>query len=335
MSTSDIVTLEKLRSRVGRPFHFEMDKGRCIALDLTSGDYIWSGLIRHHSQVEKEEILALVCQLEGLKKLNLRRNLLGRLPEAFRGLTQLEELNLGSNRLGIIPPQLAGLKRLKYLHLGNNYITTVPEFVSELQELEYFTLHKNIRIKSVENLAGLKRLKHLNLHYLNLHRLPPFIYEFRSLVTLTLWNVREIKDEIANLTNLEFFSDCGCPGLRTLPDSLLKLRRLRMIRLFQNNLESLPENFGDLENLEELSLYQNKLVRLPDSFAKLQKLKKLNLAWNRFRSVPACLTDCAALEWLAVFENPLKHGEQVALPPQTTVLKVWPFTTSIREERVK
>ncbi len=108
-----------------------------------------------------------------------------------------------------------------------------------------------------------------------------------------------------------------------------------MIRLFQNNLESLPKNFGDLENLEELSLYQNQLVRLPDSFAKLRKLRKLNLAWNRFRSVPACLAQCAALEWLAVFENPLKHGEVVAVPSQTKVLKVWPFTTLAQEEGVK
>ncbi|MFN7139993.1 MAG: hypothetical protein ACK4UN_11725, partial [Limisphaerales bacterium] len=99
MSTSDIATLEKLQSRVARPVRFELNGERCIALDLTADDYIWSGLIRHHSNDEKQEILELVCRLKELKRLNLRRNKLGLLPESFSELTELEQLNLGSNHL--------------------------------------------------------------------------------------------------------------------------------------------------------------------------------------------------------------------------------------------
>src|SRR5690606_24549729 len=137
MNRSDTATLDRIQGRVGQPVQFEMDGGRCVALDLTSDQSIWSGVIRHRSQSDKNEIMDLVCRLTGLKRLNLRRNHLGVLPEAFSGLTELEELNLGSNCLGIIPPQLRALKKLRYLHLGNNELQQVPEFMPELQQLEY------------------------------------------------------------------------------------------------------------------------------------------------------------------------------------------------------
>src|SRR5687768_12589311 len=132
MNDSDTLILERLRARTGS-FAFQIEDGRCVALDLTSEDCFWGGLIRHHSVCEKQEILSLICRLTGLRRLNLRRNHLGQLPESFEQLQSLEHLNLGSNHLGQIPAQLRRLTRLKYLHLGNNNLSSVPAFVSELQ----------------------------------------------------------------------------------------------------------------------------------------------------------------------------------------------------------
>ena len=327
MSNSDTKLLRDLQQRVGRPFAFEMEGDRCVGLDLTSEDDPHHGLIRRHSFAEKQAILRQLCRLRNLRKLNLRRNKLGVLPPEFAELRELEVLILGSNCLGQVPPQIARLERLKSLHLGNNDIRELPPFMGGFAHLEYLALHKNLRLKSVSNLAGLTSLRHLNLHYLNLHRLPLFVCSFRRLVTLTVWNITQFPEELANLAGLEFFSDCGSPALRELPPALMQLKKMRMMRLFQNSLTTLPEEIGELEHLEQLSLYQNQLGRLPDSFGRLKKLRKLNLACNRFKQIPSCLSQCESLEWLALFENPIKPGETPPLPARAEVLRHWPFTT--------
>jgi len=325
MSDRDILTA--LQQNVGRPFAYTLEGDRCVALALTSETYRYHGLIRRHSAAEKREIMDLVSRLAGLRHLNLRRNKLCDLPRSFQDLRDLEHLNLGSNYLGKVPEQIRQFNRLKYLHLGNNDITELPPWMGEFAELEYLALHKHLKLKSVDTLAGQKSLKALNLYFVNLGPLPKFIYALTNLVTLTLWNISDLSDDISKLSNLEFFTDCGAPALRTLPDGFTNLKNLRMTRLFQNDLQRLPDNFGDLENLEQVSLYQNSLSQLPESMAQLKKLTKLNLGWNRFETLPPWLNQLTSLEWLAVFANPLPNGDPIAVRPSTRVVREWPFTT--------
>ena len=210
MNTSDLSTLKELRQKVGRTFHYTLEDERCVELNLTSDEYLYQGLIRHHSAAEKMDVLKLVSRLTGLKTLNLRRNKLFQLPPEFSNLRELEQLNLGSNYLGGVPVEISGFSRLKYLHLGNNDIAELPAFIGEFQNLEYLTLHKNLKLKSVQALASLHSLKALNLYFLNLGgRLPSFIYGFKKLVTLTLWNIKDLSDELTELQNLIENEDWG------------------------------------------------------------------------------------------------------------------------------
>jgi Leucine-rich repeat (LRR) protein len=325
---SDRDLLRELEKRVGRPFVHALEGDRCVEIDLTSADHVWQGLIRRHSAAEKLDIMQLISRLTGLRKLNLRRNKLGLLPEAFRELHDLEHLNLGSNYLGRVPEQIRGFRHLTYLHLGNNDITELPEWMGDFARLEYLALHKHLKLRSVDVLAGQADLRTLNLYFVNLGRgLPDFLYGLTKLVSLTIWRVDQLSDAVDRWVDLEFFTDCGAPGLQALPDGFTRLRKLRMTRLFQNGLESLPEDFGDLENLEQVSLYQNRLSRLPDSMARLEKLRKLNLGWNRFETLPPWLSRLASLEWLAVFANPLAGASPIPAPPTARVVREWPFTT--------
>src|SRR5262249_55220011 len=162
-----------------------------------------------------------------------------------------------------VPEVLRGFRRLQYLHLGNNDLSNVPSWLGECEQLEFLTLHKNLKLKSIDGLRGLRNLKSLNLYFLNLLTLPEVVYEFRTLTTLTLWTVNRFPHGLEPFQNLEFFSDCGGSGTRALPPDLTRLKRLRMVRLFQNNLEFLPEDMGDLQDLEQISVYQNQLSRLP------------------------------------------------------------------------
>jgi Leucine-rich repeat (LRR) protein len=327
MSTSDPEILRQIETKIGRSVRSEMEEDRCVALALTSEDYLYHGLIRHHTTAVKQKILQLICRLRELKRLDLRRNKVGQLPSEFSALTQLEHLNLGSNYLGGVPEQLRALQQLKFLHLGNNDIVEIPNFVGDFANLEVLALHKNVRLKSIAALAPLKQLCALNLYTINLHRLPEFVFEFADLQTLTVWNVTEFPDDLSRLRNLQFFTNCGALGLRSLPKGFTRLKKLRMSRLFQNSLETLPEDIGELGNLEQLSLYQNQLSSLPDSFANLQRLTKLNLGWNRFETVPRCLSRLRSLEWVGLFENPIQEPDAVPFGTQTRVLRYWPFST--------
>lgn len=324
---TDAEIVRSLEERVGRPFPYLMQNGRCVELSLCDDEALFHGLIRHHTQAAKLEMLRMISRLTELRKLNLRRNRLGVLPEEFNQLTKVEDLNLVSNYLGEFPRHIRGFSQLKRLALGNNDIAELPAWCNELQNLEYLALHKNMKIRSIAALRGLKRLRSLNLYFLNLHTLPEFVYEFRDLENLVLWNIKSFPDGIETLENLEFFTNCGAPSFRSMPKGFTRLRKLRMARLYQNNLEILPEDMGDLENLEQLSLYQNRLSTLPESMSRLKKLRKLNLGWNKFEALPDWLNDLKRLEWLGIFENPLKDANTIHSRPGLQIDRKWPFTT--------
>jgi len=324
---SDLKIIEILKEKVGCPFDLVMLDGQCVELSLGDENAPYYGLIRHQTSAAKLEILTLISSLTRLRKLNLRRNLLGKLPNEFEQLTELEDLSLGSNYLGVFPEQIRSFKHLKRLALSNNDLVELPSWCSELQNLESIALHKNLKLRSIAPLQDLKHLRSINLYFVNILTLPKFVYEFQALENLTLWNIKNFPDGLESLKNLKFFTNCGGPSVRSLPKGFTGLKKLRMARLYQNDLEALPEDLGDLENLEQISLYQNRLSRLPDSMAKLKRLTKLNLGWNQFSTLPDWINDLNDLEWLAIFENPLKQPDGIRSRPTLKIDREWPFTT--------
>jgi len=324
---SDLEIIQILEQKVGRPFGHTMQDDRCVELSLGDDDEPYYGLIRHHTPAAKREILTLVSRLTDLRKLNLRRNLLRELPRDFDRLVKLEDLSLGSNYLGAFPDQIRGCKELKRLALSNNDLVELPAWSGELYNLEYLALHKNLKLRSIAPIQGLKRLRSINLYFVNILTLPKFVYEFRDLENLTLWNIKNFPDGLETLENLEYFTNCGGPSVRSLPQGFTGLRKLRMARVYQNALEELPEDMGNLGNLEQISLYQNRLSRLPESMAGLKHLTKLNLGWNQFKNLPNWINDLEELRWLAIFENPLKQPDGIRARLGLKIDREWPFTT--------
>lgn len=324
---SDFETVNEIQTKVGQPVEFKMAEDACIELSLASSDYRYHGLIRHHTSEEKAEILKLVTRLKRLRKLDLCKNKLLRLPGAIGELTDLEHLHLGSNYLGSVPPELENLKKLRFLHIANNDLQALPQFIGDLSNLEYLALHKNIHLTSIEPVAGLKNLRVLNAFLIRLKELPEFIYGLTELRSLTLAYCQVIRDDIARLSKLEFFTNVISPKLEELPEGLMHIPSLRMLRLFQNSLRRLPNDIGNLVNLEQISVYQNYLTELPASFRRLQKLEKLNIGWNRFESLPEYLPELASLRWLAIFENPLQAPSPETFPDRVEVVTEWPFSS--------
>jgi hypothetical protein len=57
---------------VGRNFDFEFEGESVGSLSLVSDAHIYSGLIRHHTEQEKQDILLLIFRLKQLRILKMR-----------------------------------------------------------------------------------------------------------------------------------------------------------------------------------------------------------------------------------------------------------------------
>ena len=51
---NDLDILRQIRNKVGQNFHAEIENETVVGLRLTSDDFIFGGLIRHHSDTEKK-----------------------------------------------------------------------------------------------------------------------------------------------------------------------------------------------------------------------------------------------------------------------------------------
>ncbi len=275
----------------------------CIKLELANASNIFTGVIRHASEKDKQVVLELISRLIHLEYLNLEKNLLRAIPKSFKNLTKLKYLNLRSNLLQGEMEWLPYLTRIEHLNLGANEFRSFPEEIIELTKLKVLHLHKNKFNSLDERILTLSRLETLNLYGLFLKPPPQWLCGLTTLKSIALTGWQEIPEEIKYLKNLEFFTNCIATKLKKLPTEFCGLSNLRMARLFQNNLEQLPDDFGQLLNLEQLSLYQNQLSNLPDSFSNLKKLKKLNIGWNSFTVFPKEIYSLSKLEWLGIYKT--------------------------------
>jgi Leucine-rich repeat (LRR) protein len=143
--------------------------------------------------------------------------------------------------------------------------------------------------------------------YLNI----PFIVEaFNATkdlsITFDYVGLDFLSENIGELENLTWLSVTD-NLLRSLPDSICKLKKLKKLSLQGNILESLPENIGELESLEHLALSGNLLTSLPDSICNLKNLKFLTVDDNRLQSLPENIGNLQNCTHFAFNDNQLTN----------------------------
>lgn len=93
--------------------------------------------------------------------------------------------------------------------------------------------------------------------------------------------------------------------LRSIPEQIGRLRRLRFADFGANKLENLPEELGDCKSLKELHLNENHLQHLPENLKNLERLETLQLRRNQLTSLPEFIGNFNQLSTLAVAGNHL------------------------------
>jgi Leucine-rich repeat (LRR) protein len=289
-----------------------------------------------HGTTFDKEVLTKIILLEN--------ELEGVLPPSFA--TSLSWINLSANSLiGEIPSAIGTLLHLEYLSMFGNRLTgTIPIELGNCKMLKSLYLHANRLEGSVPDCLGALPLIHLNLSHNNLNHaefIPDFLARITTLQQLNLTAPyicrvnrqqsgavvrkdvdqellgpmkqripRNIGVELASLTSLEC-SNTNMSG--TIPESLLRIKTLKLLRLSFNRLTGeIHPGIGDLVRLQTLDLESNRISGvLPDTVSSLRSLSVLKLRYNEMAGRPptASLIQCKRLRTLDLRSNQFEVPE--------------------------
>ncbi|NXL23059.1 NRROS regulator, partial [Setophaga kirtlandii] len=276
------------------------------------------------NQLREDMVSVLVSNLSSLESLSVARNIIMRLDSStFTNLTELLELNLEKNYIFEIDNAFEGLQRLQRLNLAYNYLPCLVGF--DLTQLRVLNLSNNViewfLTVEIDDLFELEVLdlshNHLlffpvlprqsKLHSLLLQDNRMSFYQRlpngTSLANVTMQfliidgnstNITTVRlwDELchSNLSSLRLL-DMSQNEVWGLPDDFLaQMPSLTYLKLNQNCLEAfhLPEE-DPLARLTELDLSQNQLVELGVKVGTgdiLPSLQLFNLSANRLQALP-------------------------------------------------
>uniref|UniRef100_A0A251TNZ2 Putative NB-ARC n=1 Tax=Helianthus annuus TaxID=4232 RepID=A0A251TNZ2_HELAN len=152
------------------------------------------------------------------------------------------------------------------------------------------------------------------------HDMARHVMKHDCLVIEPACNEVKIPDELTSLRSIFMFGegDEGCitqlfnhvyvrvlhlalTKLRTLSESICKLKHLRYLNLSNSDIEVLPDSIMYLQNLQVLILcYCRRLCKLPESICKLRDLKYLTLLGSGIEVLPDALQDMISLQRLDI-----------------------------------
>ncbi|KAJ0263260.1 Plant intracellular Ras-group-related LRR protein 8 [Hirschfeldia incana] len=173
------------------------------------------------------------------------------------------------------------------------------------------TPHKKTTRKSVSAIDGsaaatagegdhLRNLKTLDLSG-SLASLSASSINLASISKLDLSNnnIQQIPESlVARMLNL-WALDLHTNQLKTLPNSIGCLSKLKVLNVSGNNLQHLPKTIEDCRSLEELNANFNQLTKLPDTIGfELTNLMKLSVNSNKLVILPSSLSHLTSLRVL-------------------------------------
>ncbi|CAH8287427.1 unnamed protein product [Eruca vesicaria subsp. sativa] len=141
----------------------------------------------------------------------------------------------------------------------------------------------------------------LNLTGMSLASLSASSIDLASISKLDLSNnnIQQIPESlVARMLNL-WELDLHSNQLKTLPNSIGCLSKLKVLNVSGNNLQCLPETIKDCKSLEELNANFNELTSLPETIGfELTNLTKLSVNSNKLVLLPSSLSHLTSLRVL-------------------------------------
>ncbi|ANQ51154.1 hypothetical protein MY04_3810 [Flammeovirga sp. MY04] len=109
------------------------------------------------------------------------------------------------------------------------------------------------------------------------------------------------------------YRESNHPSLRSLgelitevPEEFLRFKRLKKLKLYQNQLTSLPDFIQEFDSLEVLDFHDNPIDELPEWVGRLKHLKYLDLSKTNIKTLPKSLTSLKHLEAIRFRHTPIQ-----------------------------
>ncbi|CAI8609862.1 unnamed protein product [Vicia faba] len=227
---------------------------------------------------------------KNVERVDLSRQHLKALPEAFCQISSLVVLNLSTNQLLLIPDTISGLQNLEELNISTNILKSLPDSIGFLHKLKILNVSGNKLTSLPDSISQCRSLVELDASFNSLSYLPTNIgFELQNLqkLLISLNKIRSLPSSVCEMKSLRYL-DAHFNELHGLPNAIGKLTSLEILNLSSNfsDLQELPETFSDLTSLKELDLSNNQIHALPDTFGGLDSLIKLNLDQNPIELPP-------------------------------------------------
>nr|CAD7403954.1 unnamed protein product [Timema cristinae] len=282
IETLDLTALGKLES-------VQCSKNKLVELSLNGKSLV--SLIAGNNKLKK---LIVHPSPVHLKHLDVSYNELETLPEWTAGCTRLGALFATHNKLRTLPAHLfcSELSCLQTLQLSYNQLGSLPAVLRHIPLQELFlqsnnltTLPHNFFTASTRYYPGELRMRVLNLSNNRLCELPAECEGLRGHLLEKIYltgnclsdNAMDVLGRLTNLHTLHAAYNC----ITTLPESCIAVwKDLEELLLSGNKLQHLPDNIIHLRHLRVLRVHSNRLQSSP-CFAKMASLKVLDLAHNR------------------------------------------------------
>ncbi|KIV86829.1 hypothetical protein PV11_02414 [Exophiala sideris] len=256
-------------------------------------------------------------QFGGIETLDLRRNMIQRLPMGLRRLTRLQSLELSGNKLtnGALEI-ICQIPELQELMLSrNDFSGTIDMRNGSLEHLQVLDLHGNsIEGFHDQGLAQMKSLKNLNVAG---NKLASFPWDI--LATLPLAELNLSGNQLSgilfpgkpSLTELRVL-DASYNNLTGVSENDLEFPCLRSLILKGNHIARLP-GLSCCSELQALAVSENQLEEFPADFTQLESLKIADFGHNNIKSIITEIAGMKNLAFLNLVGNPLAQKKYLSM----------------------
>lgn len=243
-----------------------------------------------------------------LKFLDLSTNIVVFLPESFSNLAALEICDLQRNELVIQPGRFYNCTSLKDLRLKRNQTRLLSEDIGKCVGLMRIDASNNMIAEIPSEIGLCIALQELDLSNNSMKHVPPELASCGMIQTLDLrHNLIEgmFPDTIGLVESLAKL-DLSFNHVTDLPEAIIGLRRLEILKAEHCQLSSLPTTLTDLAKLRILELSDNRFTRFPIELSAMTSLKTLNMMNNAMDLLPRAIDGMTKLDKLDLSRNLLR-----------------------------
>ena len=266
----------------------------------------------NNSSIKLNNCTIIITKSPNLRKLHLTSSKIKQLSFRHKRYDNLIELNISNIKI-LAPLKLdVYMPNLEKLVLKNNGLDEFPSCIFTLQKLQHLTIINDNITYIPNDIIKLSNLKYLDIsnwrysHYNQIEVYIPFpniIWNMFDLEELHLSNLSliSLSNNIGRLTNLKLLNLYD-NNIDSLPASLTKLTKLTTINISVTHIKYLGI-INKLPQLQTIIAHHSRFYTIDESFSKLTNLTHLDLCENYTTYISPAISNLQKLEILDLSVN--------------------------------